>query len=445
MSESVTGKGEMAAEAEPLLTRRQRHLLRRAGSVLLLVLLLAFCWAFVYTFLLAGWWLLNGYAFSVEENGFAWWGLADWILMALALAAVWPAQRWLRPQIAHIVHGTDENAYALMSRLSQQAGGALPEGSLLGSMVHLLAEALGVAYVGLETEDEGLAAAYGAPPAGTTAITFPLHYATQALGTLHIAPRLVAGTPVYVDGQLLHNLARQVSLTLYAARLSADVQASRRRIVTAREEGRRQLRRDLHDGLGPSLATLTMQADTARELVYDDPAGAERLLGELVDQAQATVAEVRRIVHGLRPPALDELGLYGALELLATSLSSPGLEITVELPAARPTLSAAQEVAIYRIVQEALTNVSRHAAARQATVSLTDEQSGLALAICDDGSGPPQDAGGGMGLHNMRERAEELGGTLVIRPNEPAGTCLLATFPLDSGEKRDGTDPRPDL
>ena len=202
-------------------------------------------------------------------------------------------------------------------------------------------------------------------------ITLPLQYNGDPLGRLRICPRVVAGEPIRVDERLLGDLARQVSLTLHAARLSADLQESRRRIVTAREEARRQLRRDLHDGLGPALATMTMQADTARELMHDDPQAAEDLLARLVDQAQATVTEVRRIVHGLRPPALDDMGLYGALEVLANGFATPSLRVSLELPATRPLLSAAMEVAVYRIAQEALTNISKHAHAQTATVALT--------------------------------------------------------------------------
>jgi len=231
---------------------------------------------------------------------------------------------------------------------------------------------------------------------------------------------------------------------LHAARLSADLQESRRRIVTAREDARRQLRRDLHDGLGPALATMTMQADTARELIHDDPQAAEDLLARLVDQAQATVTEVRRIVHGLRPPALDDMGLYGALEVLATGFAAPGLQITLHLPAVRPTLSAATEVALYRIAQEALTNVSRHAHAHTAAVSLHGEDSQLVFTICDDGVGMSGAGGAGLGLYSMRERAEELGGSLWIRPNSPTGCCIVARFPLQAGESH-GRDPHPDL
>jgi signal transduction histidine kinase len=120
------------------------------------------------------------------------------------------------------------------------------------------------------------------------------------------------------------------------------------------------------------------------------------------------------------------------------------LQTSVHLPAARPILSAALEVAVYRIVQEALTNISKHARAHTAMVTLEAENDRLILTICDDGVGLPSQPEMGMGLHSMRERAEELGGTLAVRPNTPAGSCIVAQFPLEPGES-DGSDPYSDL
>ncbi len=362
--------------------------------------------------------------------------------MGLALVAVWPAQRWLRTQIAHFVEENSDDPYAIISQLSEQIDNTQTPDTEMSSLVQLLARTLNVPYVCIEIEPDGLSE-YGTAPA-TALITLPLQTNQIPLGTLSIAPRLVGGAPLHVDKQLLTDLARQISLTLYTAKLSTDLQESRRRIVTAREEARRQLRRDLHDGLGPSLAAMTMQADTARELVYDDPEMAEQLLTKFVDQTQEMVTEIRRIVHGLRPPALDDVGLYGALELLVNGFSVPTLQTSIQLPATRPPLSAALEVAVYRIVQEALTNISKHAHAQSATVSLDAEDDRLILNICDDGVGLPSQPDMGLGLHSMRERAEELGGTLTVGPNSLAGSCIVALLPLEQGESH-GPDSHPDL
>ena len=439
-----TEAGVTQGEDHGFFSSRQRVLLRRLASFSLLAMLLIF-WAFsVYTMLVAGWWLLNGYSFLEEEqNPFIWNGPVDWILMILALSSIWPAQRWLRVQIAHFMEVNPEPPHKFISQLSQQIDGVQTVDEQMAGLVHLLARTLNMPFVSIETETDGESVVFGEQP-NRSLITLPLQYNQIELGTLKLAPRLIGGTPVRVDEQLLQDLAYQISLTLYTMQLSADLQASRRRIVTAREEARRQLRRDLHDGLGPSLAAMTMQADTARELVYDDPQLTEQLLANLVDQTQTMVDDIRRLVHGLRPPALDDVGLLGALELLVGSFSVPDLLTTIRLPAKEPVLTAAMEVAIYRIVQEGLTNVRKHARADNAAVTLDIDDERLILSIVDDGVGMPDQPIHGVGLHSMRERAEELGGTLNIHPNSPTGSCIVARLPLDPGATN-GPDSHPHL
>ena len=170
-------------------------------------------------------------------------------------------------------------------------------------------------------------------------------------------------------------------------RLTADLQRSRRRLVAAREEERRRLRRDLHDGLGAQLAGLTVQTGVLRGLIPRDPEAAEALAGELRGELRTAIADIRRLVHGLRPPALDELGLTGALQRLAESVAAGELRIGVEVPDDLPPLPAAVEVAAYRVVQEALTNVVRHADAHAACVRLALDPDALTVEVTDDGSG----------------------------------------------------------
>ena len=407
--------------------------LNRLLPALVLGILLIFWWAVVYSFLVAAWWLINGYSFQEGPlNPYIWNGPVDWVLMILALLSVWPAQHWLRPRLALLTEGAGDSPYAIISRVLTETDTELTFETLPPAIVRSLAESLNLPYVGLENDDGSLTETGPRPP--RPIMTLPLHYHEQPLGTLHLAPRIVAGVPLPIDAQLLGDLTRQISLTLYATQMSAELQESRRRIVTAREEGRLLLRRDLHDGLGPALATMTMQAETARDLLRDDPAAADRLLAQLTDQAQATVAEVRRIVHGLRPPALDELGLFEALEVLAEGFATPDLRVVVRLPEQQPPLPAAVEVAVYRIAQEALTNVRRHARAASVALALWVDPGVLCLSISDDGVGLPQEIVTGLGLSSMRERAQEIGGTLAVQPDEPRGTCITARFPIDSGE-----------
>jgi len=236
---------------------------------------------------------------------------------------------------------------------------------------------------------------------------------------------------------LLEDLGRRAGVAVHAARLTADLQHSRERLVRAQEEERRRLRRDLHDGLGPRLAALTLKVGAARSLYPQDPTAADALLTELEADMEAALTDLRRLVYGLRPPTLDQLGLLGAIrdatERYEPGPATNGLRISLRAPEELPPLPAAVEVAAYRIVQEALTNVIHHARASYCTVRLAvgDE---LELEITDDGVGLLADHRSGVGLNSMRERAVELGGTCVIEQQPSGGTRVLARLPLPESQ-----------
>jgi signal transduction histidine kinase len=217
---------------------------------------------------------------------------------------------------------------------------------------------------------------------------------------------------------------------VHGARLTADLRRSRERLVAAREEERRRLRRDLHDGLGPTLAGLTLKVDAARNLLGDDPATAERLLAELRGQIQTAVGDIRRLVYALRPPSLDQLGLVGALEELAEQCGQEGPLVELDLPAELPPLPPAVEVAAYRIAQEALTNVVRHSGARRCALGLQLREDGLELLVEDEGRGLASEVRPGVGLASMAERAAELGGACSVGPREGGGTRVRAWLPV---------------
>jgi signal transduction histidine kinase len=271
-----------------------------------------------------------------------------------------------------------------------------------------------------------IVAAYGSPM--TDPVGLPLVYQTETVGSLLLGPR--AGESFSAaDRRLLADLARQAGVAAHAVRLTAELQRARERLVTAREEERRRLRRDLHDGLGPQLASQTLTLTAARKLLRHDLDTAEVLLTDAMAHAQAAISDIRRLVYALRPPALDDLGLVAALREQAAHYDASGMQITIDAPERLPSLPAAVEVACYRITQEALTNVVRHAGARTCVVTLTVSDA-LELAIRDDGSGLSADHRAGVGLTSMRERAEELGGTCVIAPVRDGGTCVRSRLPL---------------
>ena len=236
-------------------------------------------------------------------------------------------------------------------------------------------------------------------------------------------------------------MARQLGEALHATALVEALRQAQERLVVSREEERKRLRRDLHDGLGPSLAALGMEVDGLRNRMPAlRPEQTDTELLALRQGIQRTVLEVRRVVEGLRPPALDELGLDGAVHQLARRLATPAgpaaapgrpvtIDATVQLNGL-PELPAATEVAAFRITQEALTNAIRHANASHVFASITVEDDELVVRVRDDGHGLAGSRDDGVGLSAMRERAEELGGSFDIRAEPTIGTTIEARIPL---------------
>ncbi len=355
-----------------------------------------------------------------------------------------PLRERLQRGVNRLLYGQRDEPYAVVSRLSQRLETALAPEAVLPAVVETVAQALKLPYAAIAREVAGtqsIAASYGTL-AGTP-LTLPLVYQSEAIGTLVLGPRGPGDSWSTGDRRLLEELARHAGIAVHAVQLTADLQrsnagllAARERLVTAREEERRRLRRDLHDGLGPTLASLTLKLGAARRLLPRDQAAADALLAELSTDIQATVGEIRRLVYNLRPPTLDELGLVGAIREQAAQYMTgngadhaDGLTIAIHAPDQLPPLPAAVEVATYRIAQEALTNVARHAQAQNCQVRLSLDDA-LQLEIADDGIGLPEIRQAGVGLTAMRERAVELGGTCVIERDPKGGTRVLAFLPI---------------
>ena len=237
------------------------------------------------------------------------------------------------------------------------------------------------------------------------------------------------------DIAVLELLAGPLALALHATALSAALQESRISIVAAREEERRRLRRDLHDGLGPVLTGIAFKADAARNTMPADPARASELLGQLRTDTTAAIGDIRRLVLGLRPPALDDLGLIGSLRQQSARLAQRpdggSMAVQLDVPEDLPPLPAAVEVAAYRIITEAMTNAARHSGATSITVRLTlSDGDGLSIEVSDDGAGPRSSWQAGFGLISMRERAAELGGSFEAGPAPGGGGRVTASLPL---------------
>ena len=233
------------------------------------------------------------------------------------------------------------------------------------------------------------------------------------------------------DEQVLRLTVPLLAQTLRARALAEQLIESRGQTIAAVEEERRRLRRELHDGLGPRLSGVAFTSDAARNLIRTDPAAAEEMVAQLRADTVTAIEEIRRMVYAMRPPALDELGLVPALRQQAVGLRNRDgnpVAVDVSAPAVFPDLPAAVEVAAYRIVTEALTNVARHSASPSASVRLQPAADGLHLEVTDHGSrnGAWRP---GVGMASMRERATELGGSLEAGPG-PSGGRVSALLPL---------------
>jgi signal transduction histidine kinase len=358
----------------------------------------------------------------------------DVALPATALVAIAfrPVRERLQQSVNRLLHGQRDEPYAAMSTLGRRLGEAMAPEQVLPVMVETIADALRVPYVAVELADApGPPEAVHGTPAAGIALRLALVHAGERVGTLLVGARAHDEPLGDADRRLLEDFARRASAATSAVALSVEVQRSRERLVSAREEERRRLRGDLHDGLGPTLAGAVLTLDAARRVLATDPQAADALLDRAATSLEGTVADVRRLVYGLRPPALDQLGLTGALRQQAATLSAGNAHLTVELlaPDPLPELPAAVEVAAFRIAQEALTNVTRHAQARRAAVSIIADRA-LHLEIRDDGRGIDGAHHAGIGLTSMRERATELGGSFDITPSPGGGTLVRVRLPL---------------
>ncbi|HVL04011.1 MAG TPA: histidine kinase [Acidimicrobiales bacterium] len=303
---------------------------------------------------------------------------------------------------------------------------------LLPTIVEVVAGGLRLPHVAIavgQGEETTASAIYGKEAQPVEVL--PLVHQSETVGRLTVAARSPEEPFDATDLRLLASVAGQVAVVAYALCLTADLQRSRERLVATREEERRRLRRDLHDGLQPALAGVALGLEAARNVVGPDNA-VEDLLGRLTAELQSASADVRRLVYDLRPPALDELGLVGALRQqavrFAMSPTAPVLDVIVRNEVSG--LPAAVEVAAYRICQEALENARKHSGAHHCDILLSLAEDALHLEVCDDGVGLADTIDTGVGLVAMRERAAELGGVCTVEAGAEGGTCVRAVLPL---------------
>jgi signal transduction histidine kinase len=343
------------------------------------------------------------------------------VLVALALAPVLPR---LQRRVDRWMYGDRDDPARVTSQVGARLVSGRGEGDLV-SVVGAVREALRLPYVAVETST-GRRARSGDRPVTTTAVS--LTYGGESVGELVVGLRAGERRLAPADRRTLEVLAASLAVAVRAMDLTSDLGRSRERLVVAREEERRRIRQDLHDGLGPTLTGVALSADAAANLLASDPVRVRALLDDLRRDTRAALVDVRRVVDDLRPPALDELGLLGALRQRADQLAwrTDGRAITVRLhvPDVLPALPAAVEVAAYRIATEALTNVARHTSAQRADVDVRCADV-LEVEVTDDGRSDGAWTPG-VGLTGMRERASELGGRFEAGPCSIGGRVFVS-------------------
>jgi signal transduction histidine kinase len=350
---------------------------------------------------------------------------ADLVVFVLAAVAVQPLRDRVQRAVNRLLYGQADEPYAAVSRLGERLQTAMSPTAVLPTVVEVVARTLLLPYAELRVPGYPVEA-FGERPVGAEVQSVPLVYSGRSVGELVVA--VPPGGLGRRGHRLLEELARHTAVAAHATRLQGELHRSREHIVTSREEERRRLRHDLHDDLGPGLAATAMQLDTAADLVGTDPDRAARVLRGAADYLRSSVRDVRRIVDDLRPAALDDLGLETAVQELAERLRTGGVEVTVSNDGRLAGLSAAAEVAAYRITAEALANVAKHSGARHVDVRLGHDDGAVTVRVSDDGVGLPVQTSAGVGMTSMHQRATELGGTCTVTGGS-AGTTVLATLP----------------
>jgi two-component system, NarL family, sensor kinase len=341
----------------------------------------------------------------------------------LVVVAFNPLRVWVQRLVNRAVYGAREDPVRAMAavgaRLSEVGGS---DGDGLASVLTSLCQVMRFPFGTLTVRGREVAAV--GEPTKSRHVT-PLVWGDEALGELVVGLRPGESRVGAADQRVLDLLAGPIAVAAHAGLLAEELRRSREQVITAREEERRRLRRDLHDGLGPVLTGVVLNAETALRLVQTDPERSAELIATLRDQTSAALSDIRRVVYDLRPPALDSLGLVGALQeyamLLTRRADGAPLAVTVRAATPLPELPAAVEVAAYRIAAEALTNVTRHSSATSASVTLAADQAALLLAIHDDGVNLSTGWQPGVGLTSIRERTAELGGSCTIRTDRTGG------------------------
>ncbi|GAA3390817.1 GAF domain-containing sensor histidine kinase [Cryptosporangium minutisporangium] len=409
-------------------------------------------------------------------------GRARWpvALVATGIVAVafHPLRERLQRAVNRLLYGDRDEPHEVVSRLADRLATTPEPAAVLPTVVDTVAQALRLPHVSIWQVDGDvlrLAAGRFAPSPGievadavaedlfrratrplelpelrsagtfgtaldTAGVTlaFPLRHAGELVGVLCAAPRRAGESWSDPDRRALAQLARHTGAVVHADRLTTalrrsleELRRSQQRLVTTQEQERRRIQGDLHDGLGPTLAAIRLHLETCLDPGTPVPAWLRHELGRIDELVGEAGSDVRRLVYGLRPPTLDQLGLVAALNQHVLQFGRDTGVAARFTGAAVGSPSAAVQITIFRVAQEALTNVVKHAHATSVDVAMWNEDARLHLRVDDDGAGFKQGAGDGTGLRGMRDRAASVGGAVTLDSRPGGGTRLSLTVPTN--------------
>ncbi len=370
---------------------------------------------------LAGYLLAAALAGSRFGNG----PLAPVLTAALIAVGLAPLRDRLQRAVDRFVYGQRRDPISAVLDMGDTVAGG-PSTDLLPTVLATVISALRAPGARVENPAGRTIALTGEQIEG---VRLSLRFGGETVGTLLVAGRAPGEAFNEADLRLLNALAPQVAVVVRAQDLTEALEDERDRVLAATTSERDRLRRDLHDGLGPSLSGIGLGLEAVETAVgHGDSGTATDVLSVLRAETRTAVSEVRRILDDLRPSALDGTRLVDALTRYAATVSTR-LPVLVEVHPDLHQIGPDLESAVYRIAQEALTNAVRHASANEVRIGLSLRDGRVLLEVSDDGRGFSVTNGVGVGLQSMRQRAEEAGGKLLVA-SSPAGTTVLADLPF---------------
>ena len=359
-------------------------------------------------------------------------GVGRVVAAALVAAAVEPVRRWVQRRVDRLVHGDAREPLSAVASVGGRIASPRDPELLLSSLLEGVVESLRLAGAAIDVTADGHPGTLTVGRLGDADdVALPLLVDDELVGALTVSPRpgerLDQRTRRALDS-LLPTLAVAALLAVKVGELAE----SRARLLTARDEERRAVRRELHDGFGPALAGIGYGLSAVRNLIGADPAKAVELLDRLGHEIDARVEDVRTLARDLVPPVLLELGLVAALEELAERYRTSGVAFRMETDGDLdvPTSTA---TTLYGLIAEAARNVVRHADATRCTISVRSVGASVIAEVRDDGVGFDDVRVTGVGLQSMRERAQSLGGYLEIEHPAGGGSVVRVTAPLRTG------------